>query len=424
MKHRVTFLLFIMICLVFVTLLSRNAHLSLLSLPLLAYLAVGVFTAPRAIRLRAVRTVTPMSVTANAVVEVRVCVENEGSTTLFVSLLDADFPSLPLRDGCRRQSLALPPGEQTDLFYSFLARRGSYDWKTLRVTAADPFGLFEKTVDVPASASLLVFSGRTKMRHLALRPRRLLQTCGPFLARQAGPSTDIWGVREYQPSDPLRWIDWPRSARQPGQFFTKEFEREAMADIGLILDAHGETREIGDDDGLFAWSVQAAASLAEGLVREGNRVGLLVLGERVSALFPGTGKGQWLQIQRRLAQARTGPNGSLDRLKYLPARMFPSRALLMVISPLGPRAVAALTRLRALGYPVLLISPDPVGYAAIGLPEGRSRSLAVRLAHCERSLQFWQLRQRGVEVIDWPVDQALNNVIQTVLRKRHTVGHR
>ena len=37
----------------------------------------------------------------------------------------------------------------------------------------------------------------------------------------------------------LRRLDWRLTARHPRQFFTKEFEQESIADVGLIVDARG-----------------------------------------------------------------------------------------------------------------------------------------------------------------------------------------
>ena len=97
-------------------------------------------------------------------------------------------------------------------------------------------------------------------------------------------------MREYQPGDPLRRLDWRLTARHPHKFFTKEFEQEEIADIGLILDARQKTNlQIGEDS-LFEHAARATASLAEMFLRQGNRVSLLVYQRRYASVFPGYGK--------------------------------------------------------------------------------------------------------------------------------------
>jgi len=75
----------------------------------------------------------------------------------------------------------------------------------------------------------------------------------------------------------LRWLDWRLTARHPGQLFSKEFEQEEIAEIGLILDGrHRAETKIGDES-LFEYSLNATASLAEMFIRQGHRVSLLVI---------------------------------------------------------------------------------------------------------------------------------------------------
>ena len=85
----------------------------------------------------------------------------------------------------------------------------------------------------------------------------------------------------------------------------------------------------------------------------------------------------------------------------------------------APRDQEAYARLRAFGYEVLLISPDPVDFASRGLPATEINLLALRAARVERVIQLKQLLNLGVNVINWQVIQPL----ETALRKstRHFV---
>jgi hypothetical protein len=84
-------------------------------------------------------------------------------------------------------------------------------------------------------------------------------------------------------------------------------------------------------------------------------------------------------------------------------------------------------RLRSHGYQVLVISPDPVDFefnqlrifgTKFTLPE---IELAARVARLERKILLRQLRQAGVQIVDWQVDTPLANSIHIALsRLSHT----
>jgi uncharacterized protein (DUF58 family) len=100
----------------------------------------------------------------------------------------------------------------------------------------------------------------------------------------------------------------------------------------------------------------------------------------------------------------------LTYLGYMPARLFPSRATMVVFSPLGSQDMDAYSRLRATGHDVLLVSPDPIGYAS-GEGPNRAHELARRAARVERAVQLKQLARLGVKVIDWQTNQPLDLIV-------------
>jgi uncharacterized protein (DUF58 family) len=166
---------------------------------------------------------------------------------------------------------------------------------------------------------------------------------------------------------------------------------------------------------LFDHAIQATASLAETLLDTGNRVGLLIYGRGREGVFPGYGRMQRERISRALGRTATGHNYALESLNRLPTRFFPARSQIIFIGPLsGSDDVAVLTRLRANGYAVMVVSPDPVDFElrALGSQMNQpSVQYANRLSHVERRLALISLRRVGVRVVDWRVDQPLDHVL-------------
>jgi uncharacterized protein (DUF58 family) len=351
---------------------------------------------------------------------VNLTIINQGESIHRICLVDPLQSGMRLTGGQVHQEVALQAGEETHLAYSFQAERGSFSWETLQARLSDPFGLVESSLDLDAPSQVQVHPELNKFRPLPLRPQRTLPSAGSIPARLGGSGTDFWGVREYHPGDPLRRLDWRLTARHPRKFFTKEFEQEEIADIGLILDARRKTDLRAGEDSLFEHSARATASLAEVFLRQGNRVSLLVYGKPLVTLFPGYGKVQLSQILHTLARTTTESDVSLGSLQYLPVRMFASRSLILIISPLASGDWQLFPRLRAYGYQVVLISPDPFDYARRMLKDDPATVLASRLARLERQQEISKITRLWIPVIDWQVGQPLSPLVRSALRRTRT----
>jgi uncharacterized protein (DUF58 family) len=410
--NKKTFLLVLLICGLFLAALSlRNGRLLLLAVPFLVYLMVGVLQAPGETALSAVRSIDKLSGIAGEPVEMQVVIENQGAELVNLLIKDKLHHSMTVLEGQEQSRLSLTPGEATKLDYKFKAARGVYTWKTIQVCASDPFGLFEYKREVPAFGELLVLPAPMKTRTVMLNPRHTMHAPGPTPARLAGSGTDFWGVREYRSGDPLAQVNWRLKARHPHKLFTNEYEREEIADFGLILDTRKLSSACAVEEALFEYSVSGAMSLAESFLKNGNRVSLLVYGKPISSVFPGYGKKHLHTLQRNLAHARLGEYIPFSYLAYFPTRLFPARSVIVIFSRVHCRDLEVYARLRSFGYDVLLISPDPVEYTSQRLPSSQINSLAVRLARVERVVQLKQLLQLGVKVVDWQVDKPLETVI-------------
>src|SRR5512143_2561321 len=139
-----------------------------------------------------------------------------------------------------------------------------------------------------------------------------------------------------------------------------------------------------DGKSLFEYSVLAAGSLSEALLNDGNRVALLIYGYGMDRTFRGYGKVQQERILYALGRARTGHNFALESLGYLPTRFFPPGSQIVMISPLLLEDVPPLTQLRATGYEVMVITPNPVNFEAEG--HALKGDLAWQVATLERAL--------------------------------------
>jgi uncharacterized protein (DUF58 family) len=424
MSNRFWFLGLVIYILVFVGLLTLESGLILLAIPLLAYLGLALYFAPGSLDLAVTRIISTDNVPEGRPVTIKVTILNQGNALEEVLLEDLVSDKLTLVDGKTRKRIAVPAGELVELEYTVSGPRGKYRFEGIRATATDLFGIFHIHKIFPAPASVLVFPNVTQLRQIHIRPRQTRGFAGPILARRGGSGVDFYGVREYQIGDSPRRINWRISSRHEQEFYSNEFEQEAIADVGIILDSRKQTNLVENNAALFEYSVLAAASIADAVLQEGHRVSLLVYGFGMERVYPGYGKVQKKRIMRTLAQSEPGDNYALESLVYLPTRLFSARSQVILISPLVSDDLHPLLRLRALGYEVMTICPDPLDFGArqrTAFVQAKTQDVVehspsvLRLAQIERALLFGNLRRAGIQVVDWKVDQPLSKVLHAVI---------
>jgi len=406
--HRSLFVLVTACLLALAAVLVRNGGLLVIAIPFLTYLLFGVYLFPERPRLTATRTTGRSSALAGEQVPVTLAVTNQGAATACLRVRDQLPQSARLVDGRVQGAFCLAGNEAAEMAYTFESRRGMWGWQTLQAAATDPLGLFETKVEIAAPGEVIVRPVPMEISNMPFRPRRTMRSPGQIPIPRAGPGTSFLGVREYRPGDALRHINWRLAARHPGRLFTNEHERHELADFGIILDARQSA------DQLFERSVSAAASLAESILRDGNRVSLLVFGRSMAAAFPGYGKRQIDVVMRTLAAATRSTNIAFDFLEYFPRRLFSHRAVLLIVSTASPRDLPTYSRLRAAGYEVVLISPDPVEIASRTVRAQWASMVGVRAARIERRLVLLSLSKLGVHVVDWQTDRPLDAALEAI----------
>ncbi len=416
----------LLLTILFIGLVLVNGSLVTLAIPLAVYLAAVLIFSPEELQLSAQRTLSAPAITQGQEVTVTLEITNSGSAVDELLVEDELPVQLELVSGERRVLLALKRGETRQVSYTLRVRRGSFILEHASVRACETFGLFQRQGVLSAPAHLVVVPQVTRLRQLIIRPRRTRDYAGPIPSRQGGTGTDFFTLREYQPGDPLRWLNWKAIARQMDTLFTNTFEQERIADVGLILDARQQSDIPSPNGSLFEYAVHVTASLADAFLNDGNRVGLLIYGHGQERTFPGYGKVQRERILRALARAQTSDNFALQNLAYLPARFFPAHSQIVMVSPLCAEDLPVLFRLRALDYSLLIISPDPVSFEASLYAASPNVVMGTRIARLERALLLHRLQRAGIQSIDWdvrqPFDQVAHSALGRLPRGTHAVG--
>jgi uncharacterized protein (DUF58 family) len=149
------------------------------------------------------------------------------------------------------------------------------------------------------------------------------------------------------------------------------------------------------------------------LLSQGNRVGLLLYATYLGWTFPGYGKIQRERILHALANAKTGDSQVFSDLEHIPTRLFPPESQIVFVSPLIEDDLKPLIQLRAQGYDVLVVSPNPVKFELSYLPSSNPNvDLAGRVIHMERLLLLQKLQRANIHVLDWDVVEPFDLLVK------------
>jgi uncharacterized protein (DUF58 family) len=418
--RRITLLSILLYGFILLALLTLNSTLLVLVIPFLLYIAVAVLIKPDQLEIRVKRTISPERTPPGVPVQVSLAVQNQG-TDIDEALLEDMLPAgLEILEGDSKVLSRLPKGSTVEIQYTVQGKRGLYYFPGVTITASETFGLVRHKTDVSTPGKLFIVPSVPQLKRVSIRPRQTRVYSGVVPARQGGTGIDFYGVRDYQPGDPLRSINWHATARNPSEdelLYVNEFEQERVVDVTLVLDARARSQVVTGHGGLYEHIISAAAALAQALLREGNRVGLLIYGRSLERTYPGYGKIQLERILQALVRSQPGDSMIFESLDNLPTQMLPARSQVILISPLQPDDHQILANLRARGYQVMVICPDPVEFQQQGLSESPNMELARRLAYIERDLLHRKLRRAGVYLVPWKVSIPFDHAMQRALSR-------
>jgi len=394
------------------SMITFRGEMIALALPLVVYLLAGFLFTPDKIQLDASRHLSSERVSPGADVAVTVTITNHGSHLEEVLIDDVLPADLMVRSSHSRHLIRLPKNGTYTFSYTVTGPRGGYGFDKVLVKANESLAVTSRQVQLEAKGQLFVFPPVTRLRHVAIRPRRTRVYAGSIPARAGGSGTEFFGVRGYQPGDSPRTINWRASARNMDTLYSNEFQQERVADVGIVLDGRLGTNSFAGGQSIFEHSVQAAAALADALLSQGNRVGLLVYATFLGWTIPGYGKVQRERILHSLAHAKPGGSEVFSDFAHLPTRLFPPESQIVLVSPLREDDLMPLVQLRAQGYQVLVVSPDPVKFELSYLPRNRNVDLASRVIRMERKLLLQRVGRAGIQILEWDVDEPFDLVVK------------
>jgi uncharacterized protein (DUF58 family) len=239
--------------------------------------------------------------------------------------------------------------------------RGVYELGPAVLRAGDAFGLYVDERAETSRARVIVYPRIVDLPDLALPSRR------PFGERRGelrvfkDPSR-IAGVRDYNPGDELRRIDWNATARL-GKLQSRTYEPTSSLHLYLALNTQTLTPAwSGYIANLLERSIEVAASIARDAYDSRYAVGLLANSSFPDAdhairIAPGRRPEQFIRVLEALAVVTPFVlcplSAMLDREEH---RLSAGTTLAVVTAIMPDDLAATLLRLRRRGHQVLVLS--------------------------------------------------------------------
>src|SRR6201996_1798392 len=128
---------------------------------------------------------------------------------------------------------------------------------------------------------------RSSMRELEIRTRRMVDDtmAGAYHSVFKGRGMDFDEVREYNPGDEVRTIDWNVTARA-GRAFVKKFTEERELTLFLVVDIRASGNFGSGALAKRDLAAEIASVLAFSAIRNSDKVGLVLYTDRTEIYVP------------------------------------------------------------------------------------------------------------------------------------------
>lgn len=149
-----------------------------------------------------------------------------------------------------------------------------------------------------------------KLRKIEIRTARLAndQLAGSYHSVFKGRGMAFAEVRQYQPGDDVRFIDWNVSARM-NDVYVKVFTEEREMTVMLLVDLSASERFGSVSRPKLETVAEVSALLAFSAIKNNDRVGLLLFTDRVERFVPPKkGRGHVMRVVTEILNAQ--PQGS------------------------------------------------------------------------------------------------------------------
>ncbi len=381
----------------------------------LAILAVSLRgLPPDKIDVEVKRGTTEQDVYEGGEVTVQIKLNNKGEELKFLEIIDNIPPKVEIVKGSNHHILSLNKGETKVIEYTIsLPLRGEKVIGPLKMRYRDSLGFHFKEWNFEKIMNIHVLPKTEDMNKVDVRPSYTRNWLGNIQSQNIGIGSEFYSLREYVPGDEIRKINWKATAKYLNPI-TNEYEGEKSGDVVIVVDGYREGNVGTIRENTTNASIRAAASLATNILADRNRVGLIILGDTLNWIYPRAGKEQLYKILDNLSNLKEGGMWKIQDTKWLIRRFFPSRSMMIFISPLiQPKITETIIDICMKEFDVMVISPDPIEIEKSVSDEYDPN--AEKLLRMERENIIDTLWPYSI-VVDWNPNEPLEASLEEVIR--------
>jgi uncharacterized protein (DUF58 family) len=257
---------------------------------------------------------------------------------------------------------------------------------------------------------------------------------GPFHGRSA----EFREYRPYTAGDDARYVDWRVYARTD-RYYVRRFEEETDLSCYILLDTSASMAYKPGALSKIDYARFLAASLGHLITRQGDRVSLLSVSDRIKrALPPGGGPRHFRSFLHHLDAAAAEGRSDLKAVLLRMAGGLARKGIIILISDLydDPRGVVrSLARFRRAGHEVIVFHLVDVSEVElqfdgavefedletgerVALDTRRERSLYARRMKDMISFYNGALSKEGIDFVGLDTSRPLDHALLAYLRRR------
>ena len=300
-----------------------------------------------------------------------------------------------------RRVISLLPRERLALSYNLYGRRrGYYELGPLVGLGGDLLGTLTHEIRQAEGDSVIVYPKIVPLRELGFPSQSPFGTL-PSRERIFEDPSRIQGVRDYQPGDSLRKMDWKTSARL-GSLQVRRYEPAISLETAIFLNLAREDYAQAERYQATELGIVIAASLAVHLVEKRQAVSLASNGSDPLAQTPGVtpwlplrkGRAHLMDLLDLLARIEVGAEGQaqpfLDLLSRRSLGLPWGSTLLVVTAREVEGLMDALLALRRRGLVVILVLTAPDRDSALTAQRADQIGVQALSIWSEKSLDVWR----------------------------------
>ena len=214
-------------------------------------------------------------------------------------------------------------------------RRGRYRLGSYTITASDPFGFFQRPIQLGSPQSILVCPETIELPHFD--PMAYHAYGYGTKGKLAGQmSTNVASVREYTNGDSLKHLHWHTTAHT-GKLMVKIFDpdhsRNTAKNVWIVVDMQQSVHTGDGDKSTEEYTVTIATTLIKKYMDNGASVGLIASAEQNYFFTPEWGSQPFWNMLTALALMQADGDVPVEQIIASEPRRFGNDSIVIVITP-------------------------------------------------------------------------------------------